>query len=82
MSNERELERAGYDKWRYRLDDMRYGTINLANYQEVKPIGICKCCDESVFNNQLYVLDDNGERKKYYHYSCYNLKKKEESEES
>lgn len=38
-------------------------------------LGICECCNKEVFNNTLYVKE--GE--KYYHFSCYNIKKAEEN---
>lgn len=39
-----------------------------------KLIGKCKCCEQQVFDNQLFVEEENN----VYHYSCFNEKVKEE----
>ena len=33
-----------------------------------KKKGVCPCCNENVYDNQLYVEEHNV----VYHYSCYN----------
>lgn len=49
---------------------------NVGKYTFIlrKEIGKCPCCDENVYDNQLYVKED----KATYHYSCYNFKKASE----
>lgn len=75
--NERELERASYDNWK--LSDGGY-KMNSKRHTFIKRelLGKCPCCDEKVFDNQLYVEESDN---KVYHFSCHNEMKREEEEE-
>lgn len=41
-------------------------------------LGVCPCCDKDVYNNQLYVNNDDNT----YHYSCYNYKESDGLDDS
>lgn len=83
-NNERELERAGYDRWKLSNGDrdiVRAGRYGFVDYfpKPKRKEGICPCCDEAVYENSLFVEDEETEQ--VYHFSCYNYKVAEEEEE-
>lgn len=83
-SNERELERAGYDSWKLsNRDDELAKEIARGIWEDIEreqhedsQLGICPCCEESVLDSNLFVEEDET----FYHFSCYNYMKKEEDE--
>lgn len=84
-NNERELERAGYDNWKLsnREDEIRrragrYGMVDYF-FDLKERLGKCPCCNKLVYDNQLFVEDE--ETDETYHLSCYNEMKAEEEEE-
>ncbi|MFQ3543673.1 hypothetical protein Q7A53_06275 [Halobacillus rhizosphaerae] len=46
------------------------------NGLENQTIGVCPCCVKNVYENQLFVEDQN-----IYHFYCYNMMKAEEENE-
>jgi hypothetical protein len=77
-NNERELERAGYDNWKLsnRDDEIRTHKGRHTFVTRTK-LGVCPCCTENVYDNQLFVEEDI----EVFHYSCYNDKKANEDNE-
>ena len=52
----------------HKKKDIRKG---FTTFVKSEKLGMCPCCDENVYNDQLFVEEDNN----VYHYSCYNFKK-------
>ncbi|AYP68279.1 hypothetical protein PQE75_gp200 [Bacillus phage vB_BcoS-136] len=40
-------------------------------FQKRENLGTCECCKKDVFDNTLYVREDD----KVYHFSCHNMEK-------
>lgn len=40
-------------------------------------LGQCECCQKNVYDNELFVEEDQ----KVYHFSCHNIMKKEDKAE-
>lgn len=70
--NERELEQAGYDNWKLDNGEGMRKHIFVTREKE----GRCPCCDDNVYDDQLFVEEDNN----VYHFSCYNEMKKEDED--
>lgn len=84
MNNERELEKAGYDNWKLSNNEdgimKKKGHFYFNNGLEIdNAIGECPCCEEDIFDNQLFV--ECEETDKQYHLSCFNYMIKEREEE-
>lgn len=58
----------------YGDDEMGKDFSKTYTFVTRKLIGKCKCCEQQVFDNQLFVEEENN----VYHYSCFNEKAKEE----
>jgi hypothetical protein len=74
-NNEEELELVGYDNWKLSNGDEnmdKRSDYTSTNQRAI--IGRCPCCNEFVYDNQIYVLKETT-----YHYSCHNEKIRDES---
>jgi hypothetical protein len=72
--NERQLEQAGYDRWKLSAGDERYtshtlvtNTIHVSELER-KAFGTCPRCKKEVMDNQMFEETEVD----IYHFSCYH----------
>ncbi|PGO60745.1 hypothetical protein CN981_09410 [Priestia megaterium] len=72
--NERQLEQAGYDRWKLSAGDERDTVIKsvaqIINVADTvrKMFGTCPCCKKEVLDNQMFEETEVN----IYHFSCYH----------
>jgi hypothetical protein len=69
-------ENRDYDDWKL---DNRDDELERKKSDLPKTLGICPCCNEHVYEDELWVEDE--ELPIIYHYSCYNIMKESEEEQ-
>jgi hypothetical protein len=57
----------------------KYGTVEYEYI--VEKLGKCPCCEEDVLEDNLYVVEMEDDDEVFYHFQCYNYKKKQEEED-